>query len=137
MCTEPIASPPHVPKRKLWFGFAASAIAWSSLGCIDILITWRACMHQEDFGIPSPRPEIRILFVVVALTLFALALTAGAVSYGNWRQLSSQSKLLNAQAVERREFMALLGVIISVTLGMGIVWLGLPPLFLDLCWRAR
>ena len=40
-------------------------------------------------------------------------------------------------AVERREFMALLGVIVSVTLGMGIIWLALPPLFLDLCWRAR
>jgi hypothetical protein len=137
MSTEPIASPPPVPTHKLWFGFVASAIAWTSLGCLDILITWRACMHQEDFGIPSPRPEIRILFVVVAFTLLVLTVTAGITSYGSWRQLSSQRSLLHAQAIERQEFMALLGVIISVTLGVGIVWLALPPLFLDLCWRAR
>lgn len=137
MSTEPIASSTPVPTRRLWFGFVASAIAWASLGCLDILITWRACMHQEDFGIPTPRPEVRILFVMVACALFALTATAGITSYGNWRRLSTQRKLLQAQAVERQEFMAMLGVIISVTLGMGIVWLALPPLFLDLCWRAR
>jgi hypothetical protein len=137
MSTKPIASPPPVTAPKLWFGFVASAIAWSALGCLDILITWRACMHQEDFGIPSSRPEIRIVFVVLSLALFALTVTAGITSYGNWRQLSLQRKLLQAEAVERNEFMALLGVIISVTLGIGIVWLALPPIFLDLCWRAR
>jgi hypothetical protein len=51
--------------------------------------------------------------------------------------LSSQPSLLETHAVERREFMALLGVIVSVTLGMGMVWLALPPFFLDLCWRAK
>jgi hypothetical protein len=33
--------------------------------------------------------------------------------------------------------MALLGVIISVTLGMGIIWLSIPPLMIQLCERAK
>jgi hypothetical protein len=121
----------------LWFGFAASALPWVALGCLDILITWRACMRQEDFGIPDPHPAVRIVFAVLALILLMITISAGVASYRNWRALSAQPGLLETHAVERREFMALLGVIVSVTLGMGIVWLALPPLFLDLCWRAK
>jgi hypothetical protein len=101
------------------------------------LITWRACTHQEDFGIPSSQSGVRILFGIVALALLLVTIVAGLISYHNWRLLSGRTRVLDAEAVERREFMALLGVIVSVTLGMGIVWLALPPLFLDICWRAR
>jgi hypothetical protein len=135
--TEPLLPESSVTPRKLWFGFASSAAAWVTLGCLDLLITWRACMTQEDYGIPVPRPEVRILYFVLALVLLAITVSAGVISYRNWRRLSAQSGLLDTQAVERREFMALIGVIVSVTLGMGIVFLALPPLFLDLCWRAR
>ncbi|HEY1581141.1 MAG TPA: hypothetical protein VGF82_29080 [Terracidiphilus sp.] len=126
-----------VASRRLWFGFATSAAAWVSLGFLDILICWRACTRQQGYGIPDPHPWARVLFFVLALLLLALTLTSGFTSYRNWRKLSLERSLLDAQGVERQEFMAIAGVIISVTLGMGIVWLALPPLFLDLCWRAK
>jgi len=94
-------------------------------------------MQQEDYGIPIPRPEVRVVYFVVALVLLALTVVAGWISYCNWRKLARERELLHAHAVERREFMALGGIIVSITLGMGIVWLALPPLFLDVCWRAR
>ena len=137
MAIEPDTPVRTVSPRKLWFGLATSAVAWASLGCLDILVTWRACTRQEGYGIPDPHPEVRVLYGVLALVLLAITIAAGVTSYRNWRQLSVRQPLLGAQAVERREFMALLGVIISVTLGMGILWLALPPLFLDICWRAR
>lgn len=136
--TEPNSTAPEqVRPKRLWFGTATAAIAWVALGCADIVITWRACMQQEDYGIPIPRPEVRVLYFVVALALLALTIIAGWTSYRNWRNLARERDVLNTHAVERREFMALSGIIISITLGMGIVWLALPPLFLDLCWRAR
>lgn len=136
--TEPNPTPPaQVRPRRLWFGTATAAIAWVTLGCADIVITWRACMQQEDYGIPIPRPEVRVVYFVVALVLLALTVVAGWISYRNWRNLARERELLHAHAVERREFMALGGIIVSITLGMGIVWLALPPLFLDVCWRAR
>ena len=137
MATETRGPLAPVKPRRLWFGFAASAASWIALGCLDLLITWRACTHQENFGVPSAHPGVRILFGVVALVLLLVTIAAGVTSYRNWRALSGRSHVLDAEAVERREFMALLGVIVSVTLGMGIIWLALPPLFLDICWRAR
>lgn len=126
-----------VAPRRLLFGTATAAVAWVLLGCADIVITWRACMVQEDYGIPTPRPDVRILYFVVALVLLAITIFAGVTSYRTWRYLSEQRQVLDLQAVQRREFLAIGGVIVAVTMGMGILWLALPPLFLDLCWRAR
>ena len=126
-----------VPPRRLLFGTAAAAAAWVLLGCADIVITWRACMVQKDYGIPTPRPDVRIVYFVLALVLLGITCYAGLTSYRTWRYLSEQRKMLHAHAVERREFLAVGGVIVAITMGMGILWLALPPLFLDLCWRAR
>jgi hypothetical protein len=137
MATEGRLPLAPVKPPRLWFGLVASAASWMTLGCLDILITWRACTHQENFGIPSVHPGVRILFGIVALVLLLVTIAAGLTSYRNWRALSGRHHVLDTEAIERHEFMALLGVIVSVTLGMGIVWLALPPLFLDICWRAR
>ncbi len=126
-----------VPPQRLWFGTATAAVAWVLLGCADIVITWRACMVQEDYGIPTPRPEVRIIYFMLALILLAVTVYAGFTSYRTWRYLSEQHAMLRSHGIERREFMAIGGVIVAVTMGMGILWLALPPLFLDLCWRAR
>ena len=140
MSTEPnpaLREGKPVEPRRLWFGTASGAVAWVLLGMADIVITWRACMVQEDYGIPAPRPEIRILYFALAVVLLAITVYAGSMSYRTWQYLSNRRKMLDAPAVERREFTAVVGVIVAVTMGRGILWLALPPLFLDLCWRAR
>jgi hypothetical protein len=126
-----------VAPRRLWFGTTTAAIAWVLLGCSDIVITWRACMQQEDYGIPPSHPGARILYFALAVALLVLTIWAGITSYQTWRYLSAQRTMLHAHGVERKEFLAVGGVIVAVTMGMGILWLALPPLFLDLCWRAR
>jgi hypothetical protein len=131
------APQPTISSRKLWFGLATSAIAWTALGCLDIVVNWRACMHQEEYGVAGPNPVGRVVIGLLAVVLLMVSVWSGIVSYRNWKLLSAQKTFLEAQAVERREFMAVLGVIITITLGMGIIWLGLPPLFLDICSRAK
>jgi hypothetical protein len=131
---------PHQPRiepRRLWFGFVASAVCWMLLGCLDLLITWRACIYQEDYGLPSHPTSATVLYLVASFLLLAITIAAGITSYRNWQAISLGRNLLESQATDRSEFMAVLGVIISVTLGAGIVLLALPPFFLSLCWRAR
>jgi H+/Cl- antiporter ClcA len=126
-----------VSPAKLWFGTITAAVSWTLLVCIDILINWRACQHQERYGIPPHDIGPRILIGCLAVFLLAIVMIAGVVSYRNWKRLSPEPELMRAHAVERREYMAVVGLIMTVTLGMGIVWLALPPLFLNICWRAR
>ena len=126
-----------IPSRKLWFGLAASAVAWVALGVSDVLITWASCVHDEQFGTPSVHPAGRLAYILVSLILFLTVLFAGTTSYRNWRALSASRDILDANATERREFMALLGVIVSATLGLGVLWLALPPFILQMCARAR
>lgn len=123
--------------RRLWFEFAASAAAWSTIGVADVIISWRGCVHDEQFGGPSPHPGVRAVYVIVWLALFGLAALAGRMSYRTWRALSQARELLDAEGRERKEFMALAGFFVSVTLGSGFVWLGLPLFMLQMCARVR
>lgn len=127
----------NVSPAKLWFGTITAAVSWTLLGCIDILINWRACQHQERFGIPPNALGARVLIGCLAVFLLVIVVIAGVTSYRNWRRLTPNPELLKTHAVERREYMAIGGLIMTVTLGIGIVWLALPPIFLDICWRAR
>ena len=113
------------------------AISWFSLGIAEMFITWRACLHNEEFGNASSHPAAMIAAYIVTFALIVLVAVAGFVSYLNWRRLSTQPSILQAEGRSRREFIALLGVYISLTLGAGMIWMGIPLFILRLCARVR
>lgn len=131
------ASSERVTPAKLWFGFTATAAAWVALGVGDVLITWWACMENQPLGNGSVRSGISIVYFIATFLLIGTAVVAGIMSYRNWRQLSAAPSLREAEGRGRPEFMALLGVFVSVTLGIGLIWLTIPLLILNLCVRAR
>lgn len=135
--SEAASSPQTIPNSRLWFEFAASAIAWLCLGSLDVVVIWRACVHQEQFGAPSSHPGARLLHFVLWIALFGIAAMAGSMSYRTWRTLSGANELLRAEGRERKEFMSLSGLFISVTLGIGFLWMCLPLFILQMCARAR
>jgi hypothetical protein len=137
MATEFTSRPHDVSPGRLWFGVAGSAAAWFSLGLLDILLTWGACVHREQFGGASSHPGVRLLTIALTFSLLAIVLIAGTVSYRNWRQLSSEPGLQSAEGRGRQEFMALLGVFVSLTLAFSVFWLALPLFILHLCVRTR
>ncbi len=126
-----------ITPARLWFGFAGSAASWIALGIIDLLITWRACLGQEQYGGAHLEPGVKVLYLVVTLLLLVTALWAGGVSFRNWRELSRGGRLAKAEGQGREEYMALIGVFVSFTLGIGILLLGIPIAVIDLCVRAR
>jgi hypothetical protein len=127
----------HIAKGRLWFGVAASGAAWFVLGLADILLTWAACLHREQLGGASGHPWILLFTVLITVVLFATIVASGTVSYRNWRRLSADADLGSAEGRGREEFMALLGIFVSLTLGFGVIWLALPLFILDLCVRTR
>jgi hypothetical protein len=134
---EAVSGPETVSNRRLWFEFVASVAAWYCLGFLDSVIAWRACVHQEQFGGPSPHPGALILYFLLWIALFGLASLTGIMSYRTWRALSGAGELLSAEGWERKEFMSLSGLFISVTLGFGFLWMCLPLFILQMCTRAR
>jgi hypothetical protein len=122
---------------RLWLEFGSSVIAWLTLNCLNVIVAWRACVHQEQFGGPSYHPGARILYFVLWIGLFGVAAVAGGMSYRTWRKLSGAADLLSAEGRERKDFMSLCGLFISVTLGFGFLWLSLPLFMLQMCTRAR
>jgi hypothetical protein len=137
MANEVTSRVDHIAPGRLWFGVAASAAAWFVLGLTEILLTWAACLHREQLGGASGHPGVLLLTIVITVVLFAIIVASGTVSYRNWRQLSPDVDLESAEGRGREEFMALLGVFVSLTLGFSTVWLALPLFILDLCVRTR
>ncbi|HTU48387.1 MAG TPA: hypothetical protein VMF91_25225 [Bryobacteraceae bacterium] len=135
---SPAQNPRHdVRPGKLWFGFTGSAASWIILSVGYVLITWWACVENGQLGGGAPRPGIALLYSLAAVLLIGTAFVAGLTSYRNWRQLSTARSLGQAEGRGRPEFMALLGVFVSFTLGIGLIWLTIPLLILNLCVRAR
>lgn len=134
--TTPI--PDSVTPRKLWFGFTGTACAWIGLGVGDVLLAWWACLQEgQQFGFSQVRSGVGFAYFGITLVLLAVAIAAGMASYKNWRLLSSDPSLREAEGRGRQEFMALMGVFVSCTLGFGLIWLTIPLLILDVCTRAR
>lgn len=122
---------------RLWHEFGSSVIAWLSLNCLNSVVAWRACVHQEQFGTASSHPGARIIYFVLWVAFFGLASLTGAQSYRTWRRLSGASDLLSPEGRERKEYMSLCGLFISVTLGIGFLWLSLPLFIIPMCLRTR
>ena len=92
---------------------------------------------ESSLAAPVAIRKSCLLTVVITFVLFAIILASGTVSYRNWRRLSADANLESAEGRGREEFMALLGVFVSLTLGFSVIWLALPLFILDLCVRTR
>ncbi len=122
---------------RLWHEFGSSVIAWLSLNCLNSVVAWRACEHQEQFGNASSHPGVRAIYFLLWIAFFGLTALTGAQSYRTWRRFSEASDLLTAEGRERKEYMSLCGLFISVTLGIGFLWLSLPLFMIQMCLRWR
>src|SRR5579875_1919580 len=74
--TENRPHQPRIEARKLWFGFVTSAVCWTLLGCLDLLITWRACIYQEDYGLPSHPTSATVLYLTASIILLVITIAA-------------------------------------------------------------
>ncbi len=130
-------SEPDVPPKRLWFGFSGAAAAWVLAGVVDAALAWIACMGHEAGSGVFTSVGVRVLLGVITFGLLAVATAGGMISFRNWRKLSDESEITEAEGRGRKQFMALVGVFISISLGLGILWFAIPIYILGICVRAR
>lgn len=134
---QPIVERGSVPTKSVWFGAAAAAVAFSLNGLVNWLISWRTCYigHGEFIGLRLG--GVRWLLAAITLGFLCVAIAGGIIAFRNWRAIASQEDQRFAEAHSTAGFLSLLGIVLSVTLGMGIIWLGIPLVFLNSCMRAN
>ncbi len=138
MSTQIISdSPSRISQRRLWFGSTAAAVAWALHGAACVILASQACVTGVgNLGSLSP-PGVRWLLAGITIGLLAIAIIGGSVSFRNWIHLAAQNDLVHAEGRGREQFMALVGIFVSLAFVIGIVWAGLPLIFLDICIKAH
>jgi hypothetical protein len=124
---------PRIPPGRLWFGAVGAAVAWALQGFTCFLLSTQACANGTGHWGPLSGAGVRILLGCVAAAYLAAGVASGWVSYRNWRQLADSRPLLAAEGYGREEYMALAGVIVGVTAGVGLVWAAMAPIFENVC----
>lgn len=134
----PPAAPHRIPQGRLWFGTCAGAAAFVIQGFTCFQIAIQSCKdgHIGDWG-PLNAAGVRWVAGSVSMFMLAVAIWAGFVSYRNWRIVSEQRRLTNAEGKSREAFMSLIGVFVSVVFAIAIIWASLPMAVLDTCVTAR
>ena len=131
-----IANPDAVSRKRLWFGFAGSVAAWLLAGLLNVIVAWAACNAREN-GNWFTQTTVWIVLGIVTFGLLAVAILAGMTSLRNWRALSAARDPLTDEARERQEYMAVVGVIVSGSMTIGLLWFCLPIYILGMCVRTR
>lgn len=137
MATDHSDEKAPVQPRKLWFGFATGAAAWVLVGIAEIFIEWGTCVRYGQSTVPPGHTLARVLCLLVTISLLVVAVISGVISYRNWQKLTEEKTVLSALAEDRREFMAVMGLFVSLTMGAGILWQAFPALIITLCERSR
>lgn len=127
----------RIPAFRLWFGATGAAVAWALQGFTCFLIATQACADGTGRWGPLPPLAVRILIGCVSAAYLAVAAASGLVSYQNWRGLTDARRLAQTEAYGREEYMALAGVFVAATAGVGLIWSGIPPIFCSVCNTFR
>ncbi len=138
MPSQVASNPPsHISQRSLWFGTVAAAVAWALHGTVCEIIASKACQNGiGSLGSLSPL-GVRWLLAGITLGFLGIAVIGGITSFKNWIHLAEHHDLIHAEGSGREQFMALGGIFVSLTFVIGIIWAGLPLIFLDICMKAR
>lgn len=123
---------PHIPPGRLWFGSVGAVAVWFLVELADVAIAWKAC--QQGAGVTGHHAVVRMVLGVLTALSLGLAVAAWVTSYQTWRLTREQADFTRAEAHGRWEFMSFVGVLVSSTLGVGIVLFMLPILVLGGCW---
>lgn len=127
----------QTPTRRMWFGAAGAAVAWIVAEFINVLLSGQGCSRALAAALVVTPLWLRIGLGIITIALLGASIAAGIISYRTWRGLARNADLVAAEGHSRQEFVALVGLFVSATLGLGIFWFVLPIYIIRMCVRAH
>jgi hypothetical protein len=114
----------------IWFALCAAPLAWLA----QLLLGWyfgaRIC---EPMSVGSVKAAVAIVSVIALAT----AVLSASLGWRNWRASTSMPHPVVSDASDRREFLALAGLLISASFTLAIAWGGFASIALVNCGRTR
>ena len=135
--TANTATSPNARSTGLWFGLVASWVAFAVDGFLGYVISWRTCFIGHGHLGALSQGEVRWLLAGITILLFIVAASGGLHSYRNWRDMSGSESFVEAEATGTAEFISMIGVLSSTFMSVGIIWISLPLIMIDVCMRAK
>ena len=123
--------------RGLWFGLIASWTAFAVDGFLGYIISWRTCFIGHGHLGAISQGGVRWLLAGITIVLFIVVVSGGVHSYRNWRGISGSKSFVEAEATGTAEFVSMMGVLSSTIMSVGIFWISLPLIMIDICMRAK
>lgn len=128
----------HTPtgRGRIWIVAMAIPILWMLQEVAGFWITAKACPPEmEPLHFTSARIAIGVLSLV-AVILGAIAILAALKVWRSLTTPSHEGRTVTA-VDERVRFVATLGLIVGITLTLGLLLAGLAPLILRACGETR
>jgi hypothetical protein len=125
-----------IGKRKLWFGLAAAGSAFFTEVVTIFVVSWAACYAGHGELGAWPQSSVRWVLAGITIVLFTLSVTGGVMSYQHWRQLSGSNNLAHSEAEPNDEFVSMVGALCSAAMSLGILWISLPLIIINICIRS-
>jgi hypothetical protein len=130
---KPETAPPPATydnARGLWFALLAPPSAWA----LQELLGW--FFGERTCGALTP-PSVRWIVLAISVVAFLVAVWGMSRGWSRWRGRTSAPDVMDTEARDRIEFMALGGFLVSSVFAIAIFWGGLSSAFLFDCGRMR
>jgi hypothetical protein len=123
-------------RARIWWAAAVPPVLWMAQGAIGWFIAAHACPSSSE---PMSLGTARL--AIGAITLAALGISiVGLVRARQTRRSLSDDEghpAVVSAAAERRRFVATVGLVVCITLTLGLLLAGLPALFVHGCGEIR
>lgn len=123
-------------RRPGWRAMVAPPVAWLAQGTIGWFIAAHTC--AEETRRISP---VTARIWIGAITILALAIAIGGLlaSRNLWRApaVVTESGPVPAAVTERIRFVGMVGLVVSITLTLGVALAGFPMILVRACGEAR
>ena len=114
----------------IWFALCAAPLAWLA----QLLLGWYFGARICD---PMSVGSVKTAVAIVSVIALATAVFSAWLGWRNWRTSTAMPHPVVSDAWDRREFMALGGLLISVSFTLAIAWASVASVALASCGRAR